>query len=46
MSFVVDILAFYDFGTYWAIFEKFGKFFSNLLVTLFPDLSLRSFLAR
>jgi hypothetical protein len=27
-------LAFLDLATFWAIFKKFGNFFSNLLVTL------------
>ncbi len=27
LSFVVDILAFFDLATFWAIFEKFGYFF-------------------
>jgi hypothetical protein len=38
LSFVVDILVFFDLATFWAIFEKFGKFFSNLLVTLLATL--------
>ncbi len=40
LSFVVDILAFFDLVTFGGefkqnFFEKFGDFFSNLLVTLF-----------
>jgi hypothetical protein len=34
LSFVVDILAFFKLATFGAFFEKFGDFFSNLLVTL------------
>jgi hypothetical protein len=26
----------FDLATFWAIFEKIGKFFTNLLVTLLP----------
>jgi hypothetical protein len=36
MSFVVDILAFFDLATFWALFKKFGNFFSYHLVTLLP----------
>jgi hypothetical protein len=35
MSFGVDILAFFDLATFWAVFLKnLATFFSNLLVTL------------
>jgi hypothetical protein len=27
LSFVVDILAFFDLATFWALLENFGKFF-------------------
>ncbi len=37
LSFVVDILAFFDLATFWAILWKFWHFFSNLLVTLTKD---------
>jgi hypothetical protein len=36
LSLVVDILAFFDLATFGQFFEKFGNFFSNLLVTLVP----------
>jgi hypothetical protein len=34
LSFIVDILAFFDMATFWAILQKIWQFFSNLLVTL------------
>ncbi len=34
LSFVVDILAFFDLATFGPFFEKFGEFFSIRLVTL------------
>jgi len=34
LSFVVDILAFFDLATFWAILWKKWQFFFNLLVTL------------
>jgi hypothetical protein len=34
LSFVVYIMAFFDLATFWAILQKIGQFFSNLLVTL------------
>jgi hypothetical protein len=34
LSFVVDILAFFDLATFWAILEEIWHFFSYHLVTL------------
>jgi hypothetical protein len=34
LDFVIDILAFFDLATFWAIFGKIWLFFSYLLVTL------------
>ncbi len=34
LSFVADILTFFNLVTFGLFFEKIGKFFSNLLVTL------------
>ncbi len=34
LSLIVDTLAFFDLATFYTIFEKFGEFFTDLLVTL------------
>jgi hypothetical protein len=34
LSFVVDILAFFEWRLFRLLFQKLGDFFSNLLVTL------------